>query len=100
MILGVPILKHFRVPLVILVYSVLMSFIIAKCNSYNTACLTVQGNAPQALAFSGWITGYLPYRWTNHGITILYHLISVDLAQYEIQSTLIISNTEGLSEIL
>ena len=27
---------------------------------------------------------YLPYRWTNHGITISYHFIRVDLALYEI----------------
>ena len=27
---------------------------------------------------------YLPYRLTNHGITILYHPPSEDLAQYEI----------------
>ena len=27
---------------------------------------------------------YLQYWWTNHGITILYHLHSVGLAHYEI----------------
>ena len=27
---------------------------------------------------------YLPYRRTAHGVTILYRLISIELAQYEI----------------
>ena len=43
---------------------------------------------------------YFPYRRTNRGITSFTTLVSVDIVQHEIQSTLVISKSKGPSEIL
>ena len=43
---------------------------------------------------------YLPYRRTNHGITIYSILISVDLAQYEIFRAEFVSSVKGSIIIL
>ena len=52
---------------------------ISLCYSYTKACLSVCGDNPRASA-----SGVSYVQVDKPGITILYHLISVDLAHHEI----------------